>query len=95
MSLTVIKEGDGLKILDGDLPTSEPVKVYTEDEVKQMEAWAAWMSISEAQRQEMMLQTQSTEYAEWMDEEEWDESKVMEAAPNPYGTASEQAGDSE
>jgi len=32
------------------------------------------------------MQTQSSEYKEWMDEEEWDEAKVQEKPGMPYGS---------
>lgn len=95
MSLTLIKHGDQLEILEGDLPLEQAVKVYTEDEVKQMEAWVAWMSMTEEQRNEFMLQTQSSEYREWMDEEEWEECKVMEGENNPYKVGDSNKGDME
>jgi hypothetical protein len=43
----------------------------------------------------MLMQTQSTEYREWMEEDDWDECKVMEQSENPYKVNSSHAGESE
>ncbi len=84
MSLTLIKHPTFLEILEGDLPFETPVKVYTEAEVKQMEAWAAWMSLTDEQRELMLMQSTSAQFKDWMDEDDWQECKVMERPQNPY-----------
>lgn len=95
MSLTLIKHGNQLEILEGDLPMELAVKVFTEEEVKQMEGWAKWMALTDEQRHDMLMQTQSAEYREWMEEDDWEECSVMENPDNPYKVDSSQPGDSE
>jgi len=84
MSLTLIKHPTFLEVLEGELPLEKPVKVYTEEEVKQMEVWAAWMSLTDEQRELMMMQSTSAQFKDWMEEDDWEESKVMERPQNPY-----------
>lgn len=78
MSLKLIKESNTLKILEGEIPEGKEVIVFTEDEVLQFEGWRQWMALSEEQRDDMMLQTQSSGYQQWMDEDDWAECRVEE-----------------
>lgn len=78
MSLKIVQHSDSLELLEGSLPLDQPVKVFTEEEVLQFEGWKQWMSLSDEQREDMMLQTQSAAHQEWMEEEDCDESKVEE-----------------
>ena len=78
MSLRLIKHADHLELLEGDLPLEKEIRLFTEDEVLQFEGWKQWISLTEEQRDDMMLQTQSAEYSEWMEEEDWVECKVEE-----------------
>lgn len=78
MSLKLRKQDKHLEILDGVVPDSEEFRVFTEDDVLQFEGWKQWMSLSEEQREDMMQQTQSAAYKEWMQEDDWDKSKVEE-----------------
>lgn len=84
MSLKLLKHPDHLELLEGDLPTGKEVIVFTEEEVLQFEGWKQWMSLSEEQREDMMLQTQSAAYQEWMQEDDWAECRVGET-PAAYG----------
>lgn len=81
MSLKLRKEADHLEILEGNLPDGQEFRVFTEDEVLQFEGWKQWMTLSEEQRDDMMMQTQSAGYQEWMEEDDWDECRVEE---NPF-----------
>lgn len=78
MSLKLKKHENHLEILEGYLPENEEFRVFTEDEVLQFEGWKQWMSLSEEQREDMLRQTQSAAYQEWMQEEDWDECRVGE-----------------
>lgn len=84
MSLKLLKHQDHLELLEGDLPTGKEIIVFTEDEVLQFEGWKQWMSLSDEQREDMMLQTQSAAYKEWMDDDDWEECSVGED-PAAYG----------
>jgi len=90
MSLKLKKQDNYLKILEGNLPETDEFRVYTEDEVLQFEGWKQWVSLSEEQREDMMLQTQSAAYQEWMAEDDWDECRVEESRSS-YGKSSFQA----
>ena len=85
MSLTLIHDSLGLRILEGELPAGTPVRVFTEDELPQFEGWRHWSSLSKEQRESFLLQTQSREYQDWMDEEDWPEARVGEPGQEPYG----------
>jgi len=69
MSLKLKKLDSRLEILEGDLPDADEFRVFTEDEVLQFEGWKQWMSLTDEQREDMTLQTQSAAYKEWMEEE--------------------------
>jgi len=79
MSLKLRKLENHLEVLEGDLPGNKEFRVFTEEEVLQFEGWKQWMSLSEEQRDDMMLQTQSAAYKEWMDDGGWDDSGVEES----------------
>jgi hypothetical protein len=79
MSLKLKKQDKHLEILDGVVPDSEEFRVFTEEEVLQFEGWKQWMSLSEEHREDMMQQTQSAAYQEWMEEKDWDKGKVEES----------------
>lgn len=83
MSLTIMKKGNSLQLLNGYLPEGTPVKVFTEAEMLQFEGWKQWMALTEEQREDMMLQTQSASYKEWMEEENWPECQVNEDSGQP------------
>lgn len=78
MSLKLLKHTDHLQLLEGDLPTGKEIIVYTEEEVLRFEGWKQWMSLSEEQREDMMQQTQSAAYQDWMQEEDWEECRIEE-----------------
>lgn len=84
MSLKLKKLDSRLEILEGDLPDADEFRVFTEDEVLQFEGWKQWMSLNEEQREDMMQQTQSAAYKEWMEEEDWAECQ-LEEVPADYG----------
>jgi len=78
MSLKLRKQDDRLEVLEGELPEGEEIRLYTEDEVLQFEGWRQWVSLTQEQREDMMFQSTSAGYQEWMEEDDWDECKLGE-----------------
>ncbi|GAB4249685.1 MAG: hypothetical protein OHK005_16530 [Candidatus Methylacidiphilales bacterium] len=75
MSITVIREGETIRILavDGDLPEGQPIQFFSREEVELQTAATAWGRMAEESRKGMVLQAQAKYYQDWMDESEWEE----------------------
>ena len=82
MSITIIKQDGQIRVLevDGDIPPDRPVRFFTEEELQTLAARDVWMSLPTETREDMLLQTQSHSYQEWMEEDEWDSCKVREGS---------------
>lgn len=78
MSLKFKRRDRRLETLDDDLPHVDDSRVFTEDEVLHFGGWKQWTLLSEEQRDNMMAQTQSAAYQEWMQEDDWDDSAIEE-----------------
>ena len=92
MSLTLIQDSHGLRILEAELPAGTPIRVFTEDELQQFEGWRYWSSLSEEQRESFLHQNQSRDYQDRMDEEDWPEACVCEPGQKPYGGSAQKPG---
>ena len=84
MSITVLKEGETIRILkvEGELPSGQPVRLFTREEIESELTSAMWSRLPEETRETLAIQTQSASYAEWMDEDEWEESCRLREAQN-------------
>ncbi|MGC1479696.1 MAG: hypothetical protein WA771_04275 [Chthoniobacterales bacterium] len=83
MSITVIAEGETLRVLESSapIPPGESLELYTMDEVERMIVDRTWNSIPPQSRDDLMFQTQSVSYRDWMDEDAWDTPSLQEATP--------------
>jgi len=81
MSIKVFAEGNTLRVIDcsGELPQGREIELFTSEEIEKMAAQRIWQSIPKESREDMMFQTQSKSYQEWMKEDEWD--FVVKALP--------------
>ena len=81
MSIKVFAEGNTLRIIDctGEMPQGREIELFTSEEIEKLAAQRIWHSIPKETRENMMFQTQSKSYQEWMKEDEWDQS--VEALP--------------
>lgn len=81
MSIKVFAEGNTLRIIDctGEMPQGREIELFTSEEIEKLAAQRIWQSIPKESREDMMFQTQSKSYQEWMKEDEWDQ--VVEAIP--------------
>lgn len=75
MSITVVREGETIRILavDGDLPSGQPIQFFSREEIELQAGAVAWAGLAEESREGMVLQAQAKSYQDWMDESEWDE----------------------
>lgn len=82
MSITVINEGDTIRVLSKSqsLPEGQRMEFFTVDELERMIEARTWAAVPLQSREDMMFQTQSVSYKDWMDESEWDEAKVQETS---------------
>lgn len=74
MSIKVFAEGNTLRIIDcnSEMPQGREVELFTLDEIEKMAAQRIWQSIPGESREDLMFQTQSKAYQEWMEENAWD-----------------------
>jgi hypothetical protein len=72
MSLVLRKNGNALMVVEGKIPESDEFLVFTEEEVRQFQGWQKWISLSTEQSDDMLFQTQSASYQDWMEEDDWD-----------------------
>ena len=81
MSIKVFVEGNTLRIIDctGEMTQGFEIELFTSEEIEKLAAQRIWQSIPKESREDMMFQTQSKSYQEWMKEDEWDQ--VVEAIP--------------
>ena len=81
MSIKVFTEGNTLRIIDctGEMPQGREIELFTSKEIEKLAAQRIWQSIPKESREDMMFQTQSKSYQEWMKEDEWDQA--VEALP--------------
>ena len=81
MSIKVFAEGNTLRVIDctGEMPQGREIELFTSEEIEKLAAQRIWQSIPKESREDMMFQTQSKSYQEWMKEDEWDQA--VEALP--------------
>ena len=81
MSIKVFAEGNTLRVIDctGEMPQGREIELFTSEEIENLAAQRIWQCISKESRKDMMFQTQSKSYQEWMKEDEWD--LAVEALP--------------
>jgi hypothetical protein len=77
MSITIIKEGNQLRLIEseGPIPENKPVRLYTEDELAGLHAWRTLPAES---KETLLAQTQSAAYREWLEEDDWEQPCVEE-----------------
>jgi hypothetical protein len=76
MSIKFFAEGDTLRVIDcsGEMPQGREIELFTSEEIEKLAAQRIWQSIPLKSREDMMFQTQSKSYQEWMNEDEWDQA---------------------
>lgn len=74
MSIKVFTEGNTLRVLDSsdDIPQGREMELFTGEEIEKLVAQKIWQSIPKESREDMMFQTQSRSYQDWMAQDEWD-----------------------
>jgi hypothetical protein len=74
VSVTVITEGETIRVPSGgqSLPEGRPVILFTCDELKRMIETQIWAQVPPQTREDMMFQTQSASYQEWISEDHCD-----------------------
>ena len=74
MSIKVFAEGNTLRIIDctGEMTQGREIELFTSEEIEKSATQRIWQSIPNESREDMMFQTQSKSYQEWMKEDEWD-----------------------
>lgn len=74
MSIKVFAEGNTLRVLDCsyDILQWHEIELFTGEEIEKLAAQKIWRSIPKESREDMMFQTQSRKYQDWMTEDEWD-----------------------
>ena len=74
MSIKVFAEGNTLRVIDcnGVMPQGCEVELFTIEEIKKMAEQRIWQSLPRESRDDLMFQTQSQDYQEWMGEDAWD-----------------------
>ena len=84
MSITVIKEGNVLRVVESSEPIAEGKRLvlFTAEEIEQAAARLAWSRLPEESREDMMHQTQSVSYREWLEDSSWDEAICSEDPAN-------------
>jgi hypothetical protein len=88
MSIKVFAEGNTLRVIDcnGEMPQGREVELFTMDEIEKLAAQRIWQSIPEESREDLMFQTQSKSYQDWMEEVAWDtarHSPCQNSKPEP------------
>lgn len=80
MSITVISEGGMLRVVASDaaIPEGVEMQLLTPDEIEHRLAQRMWHAIPPETRADMLMQTASKSYQDWMDEEAWDKSVVKD-----------------
>ncbi len=61
------------------IPPGEPVELDTIAEAKRVVAEQNWRSVPQQSREDLMFQTQSVSYRDWMTEDLWDTPSRQEA----------------
>ena len=81
MSIKVFAEGNTLRVIDcsGEMPQGREIELFTSEEIEKLAAQRIWHSIPKETREDMMFQTQSKSYQDWMKEDSWD--IAIEALP--------------
>jgi len=76
MSISVIKEGNILRVLETSepIPEGQQIVLFTGSEIQQAAARLAWNLMPEESRDDMLHQTQSASYQEWMEDTSWDDA---------------------
>jgi len=76
MSIEVIKEGNLLRVVESSEPIAEGehLVLFTADEIQQAAARLAWSRLAEESRDDMLHQTQSASYREWLEDSSWDDA---------------------
>ena len=54
------------------MPQGREIELFTKEEIEKLAAQRVWQSIPGESREDMMFQTQSKSYQDWMKEEVWD-----------------------
>lgn len=77
MSIKVFSEGNTLRVLDcsDDIPQGREIELFTGEEIEKLAAQKIWQTIPKESREDMMFQTQSRSYQDWMAEDEWDSAR--------------------
>jgi len=77
MSIKVFAEGNTLRVLDcsDDIPQGREIELFTGEEIEKLAAQKIWRSIPKESREDMMFQTQSRSYQDWMAQDEWDSAR--------------------
>ena len=60
------------------IPEGLELEFFSADEIDRLVAERCWRSLPAESREDMLFQTQSRSYSEWMQEEEWDSPSVKE-----------------
>lgn len=78
MSITIIKEGNQLRLIEGEgaIPENTPVRLFTEEELAGLHAWRA---LPAETKETLLAQTQSAAYREWLEDDDWEEARVEES----------------
>lgn len=81
MSITAIREGETLRIIrkSDAIPEGRELEFFSADEIDRLVAERVWRSLPAESRDDMLFQTQSRSYSEWMQEEEWETPSVKES----------------
>lgn len=81
MTIMAISEGDTLRVIGSTEPLAHGAEMilYTADEIERLVAERQWGSLPPSSREDMMFQTQSASYRDWMDEDDWDRIREQAA----------------
>lgn len=84
MSIEVIKEGNVLRVVESSEPIAEGehLVLFTGEEVQQAAARLAWSRLPEESRDDMLHQSQSVSYREWLEDSSWDDAICREDPAN-------------
>lgn len=82
MSITIVSEGGVLRVVscDSAIPEGVEMELLTPDEIERRVEERMWLAISPETRSDMLLQSGSKSYEDWMNEDVWDRSAVQESS---------------
>ena len=82
MSITVVNEGGMLRVLacDALIPEGVEMQLVTPDEIERRVEQRMWLAIPPESRADMLMQTSSKSYEDWMNEDAWDAPVVRESS---------------